>query len=143
MLLRNRFRNLPDPLEAGELRIGGGGWKRIGADSIPADPAANRLRFEVAKGIFNAPVVFGLRSVRRRAVLYGPAKVIFGIVQQKDIQRLQLQALEAAGQLVLQKRRMDAVLQPLAIGDQIRERLAPALALLAFRIVLTLEVARL
>jgi hypothetical protein len=135
--------HLPDSFKAGELRVGGGCREGVGADAVPADAAPGDLRFEMAEGVCDAPVVFDLRRGRVHTVMGRPSQVVLGVVQQIDVDRLESQAFERPRQLVLEELRVDAVLEAVGVRHQFREGPAQAFAPLAERVVFPLKIARL
>ena len=70
--------------------------KRVGADAVIANPSLHHLFFQIFKSGFYASIVFVPGRFKGLPILLGPFEIVFGIVQQIKIQRLQVEAFQAA-----------------------------------------------
>ena len=112
----------------------------VGAYAVAAQAAGRDLALQIGKGLLYAAVILAPGLIHLQALVLGPAQVIFRVVQEKNVHALKAQPLQAAAQLVVQKLRMDAVLQARGVFHQICKRLSLGLALPAQLIVSPLEI---
>jgi hypothetical protein len=117
------FGNFPYTVQGGEFRIIGRSGEGVGADAVKPYPPPLNFSLQVPEGTIDPSVVFLPGNIMVEPFLMGPSQVILGVVQQVAVKGVQPQAIQGSANLVVEKIRMNAVLQTIRVFNDLFKRI--------------------